>query len=268
MSRIGVAWPSAVLLTAGLLLAGCSTANSSSSTPAPGGGSGSSSPSSSPSGGSGGAGSGSGSGAGSGFDTTLFPATVGNTWVYQDTLAGSQSGTTTNMITAVTPDSAGQQVTIKTHSDIAGLPSTPTALTYQFNSDGSIEVPYAQVGNNTVTIKSGGIVWPPRAQLATGQPHTSTLVLQIKVAGHSVTVQAHVTVKGAGVQSVTVPAGTYQATVVDETISEQVAGVSVAIVVKTWLANGVGPVKSVASTKSGTVSEVVSTEVLKSFTRG
>lgn len=258
MSRIGVARPSAVLAAAGLLLAGCSAVtSSSSSTPLPSGGSGS--PSSSSSSSSGGSG---------GIDTTLFPTTVGDTWVYDDTLAGHQNGTTTNMIIAATPDSAGQKVTIKTHSDITGLPTTPTTLTYQFNSDGSIEVPYAQVGNNTVTIKSGGIVWPPRAQLATGQPHTSTLVLQIKAAGHNVTVNAHVTVKGGGTQSVTVPAGTYHATVVEETISEQVAGIAVSIEVRTWLANGIGPVKSVASTKSGSVSEIVSTEVLKSFTKG
>lgn len=258
MSRVGFARPSAALVTAGLLLVGCNAASSSSSTPVPGS-SGSGSSSSSSSGSSGGSG---------GVDTTLFPTTVGNTWVYDDTLAAHQSGTTTNMITSVTPDSAGQRVTIKTHSDITGLPTTPTTLTYQFNSDGSIEVPYAQVGNNTVTIKSGGIVWPPRAQLATGQPHTSTLVLQIKAAGHDITVNAHVTVKGGGTESVTVPAGTYQATVVEETISEQVAGISVSIGVRTWLANGVGPVKSIASTKSGAISQVVSTEVLKSFTQG
>lgn len=262
MNRIRVVGPPAVLLTAGLMLVGCGAVGSSSSAPAAGGGSSSSSSSSSgSSGGSGGSG-------GSGFDTTLFPATVGNTWVYNDTLAGAQSGTTTNMITAVTPNSAGERVTIKTHSNITGLPTTPTMLTYQFNSDGSIQVPYAQVGNNTVTIKSGGIVWPSQAELATGQPHTSTLVLQIKAAGHKITVKARVTVKGAGTQSVTVPTGTYQATVVQETIAEQVAGISVAIVVKTWLVSGVGPVKSVASTKSGSVSEIVSTEVLKSFTRG
>lgn len=189
-------------------------------------------------------------------------------WIYSDTFAGNQAGTTTNTIAAVTPDSAGERVTIKTHSDIPGLPTTPTALTYQFNSDGSIEVPYAQVGNNAVTIKSGGIVWPPSAELATGQPHTSALVLQIKAAGHTITVRAHVTVQGGGTQSVTVPAGTYQATVVQETISEQVAGLKVAIVVKTWLANNVGPVKSIALTKSGKVSQIVSSEALKAFIKG
>lgn len=251
MSRI-----SAVLVATGLLLVGCGATSTNSTTLTPGSGSGPSSSSSS------------GSGGGGGITTTLFPVAVGNTWVYNDTIADHPGGTTTNMMTSVTPDSGGQKVTIKTHSDITGLPATPTTLTYQFNSDGSIEVPYAQVGNNAVTIKSGGIVWPPRAQLESGQPHTSTLSLQIKVAGRTTNVQAHVTVKGGGTASVTVPAGTYQATVVVETISEHFASVGVTIEVRTWLANGVGPVKSVASTKSGGVSETVSTEVLKSFTKG
>lgn len=267
MSRISIATGPAILAAAGLLLVGCSTVTSNSSTnsstpPSGGGSSSSASNSSSPSQSS------TGGGSGSGMDTALFPATVGNTWVYSETLAGHTAGTTTNMISAVTPNSAGEQVMIRTHANITGLPTTPTTLTYQLNSDGSIQVPYAQVGNSEVTIKSGGIVWPSRAVLDSGQPHTSTLSLDINVAGHSVIVNAHVTVKGAGTQSVTVPAGTYQATVVEETISEHVEGIAVSVNVMTWLANGVGPVKSVASTKTGTVSEQVSSEVLKSFKQG
>jgi len=260
----------AALVAAGLLLAGCGSASSTSSTPASNG---SNSPASSPSG-SGSSGSpsqsSSGGGIGSGMDTVLFPATVGNTWVYNDTLAGHTTATTTNMITAVTPNSAGERVMITTHSSINGVPSTPTTLTYQLNSDGSIQVPFAQVGNSQVTvkIKSGGIVWPSRAELDSGQPHTSTLTLQLNLAGHSYTVTAHVTVKGGGTESVTVPAGTYQATVVDQTISEHFAAITVVIDVTTWLADGVGAVKSVTSTKTAGLSQVVSTEVLKSFKQG
>jgi hypothetical protein len=202
------------------------------------------------------------------MDTSLFPATVGNTWLYDVTLAGHTTGTTTNMITAVTPDSAGEKVSLTTHSNITGLPATPTTLTYQLNSDGSIQVPYTQIGNSDVIVKSGGIVWPSRAALASGQPHTSTLTLDINVAGHSVIVNAHVTVKGGGTASVTVPAGTYKATVVEETISEHGSGIGVDVEVMTWLANGVGTVKSVTSVKTGGVSEIVGTEVLKSFTSG
>ncbi len=256
ITAIGIARPAA-LIAAGLLLASCGPSSSSSS--APSGGSSSSAP---------GTGHSSASHGSGGIDTTLFPASVGNTWVYEDSLAGGQSGTTTNRITAVTPDSGGQKVTISTSSDVAGLPHTATNLTYQFNSDGSIQVPYANIGNGTVILKSGGIVWPSKAVLDSGQPHTSVLSLEIKAAGHDVDVHANVTVKGGGTQSVTVPAGTYQATAVDETISEHVAGVDVVIQITTWLANGVGPVKSVVMTKTSSVSQIVSTEVLKSFKQG
>jgi hypothetical protein len=93
--------------------------------------------------------------------------------------------------------------------------------------------------------------------------------LEISAAGHKINVHGHVTVKGEGNQSVTVPAGSYTATLVNETISEAVSGVTVTIEVQTWLANGVGPVKSVASTKSGTsAAQIVSTEELKSFKQG
>jgi hypothetical protein len=253
--------PAAVLIAVGLALAGCGSSSSSSPSLASGG---SSTPTSTGSGSSTNLGSG---GTGSG-GTALFPVAVGNTWVYDDTLAGHESGTTTNMITAVMPDSGGQKVTITTHSAIAGLPSTPTTLTYQFNSDGSISVPFTQIGNSSVTVKAGGVVWPPASALDSGQPTTSTLSLQIKEAGQTVNAKADVTVKGGGTASVTVPAGTYQATQVVETISEHVLGIKVSIEIRTWLANGVGPVKSVASTTSGSVSETVSSEVLKSFKKG
>jgi hypothetical protein len=63
--------------------------------------------------------------------------------------------------------------------------------------------------------------------------------------------------------TVTVPAGTYQATVVDDTLAEKFMGVSVSIRIRTWMAKGVDPVKSQVTT-NGTV---VSSEELKSFTK-
>ena len=73
-------------------------------------------------------------------------------------------------------------------------------------------------------------------------------------------------VKGGGTHSVTVPAGTYQATVVDQTMAETVLGHPVNIVVRTWLAPGVGPVKSEVLSKASATSAMNITEVLKSFT--
>jgi hypothetical protein len=264
-TAIGVARPVGLLAVGLLVLAACGP--SASNSPSSGG------KSTAPSTGNSSSSSSGGQGGSGGLDTTLFPATVGNTWVYTDSLAtvGKQNGTTTNKITAVSPDSGGEKVTISTSTHIPGLPSTPTSLTYQFNSDGSISVPLTQLSNSStsVKVKSGGIVWPSRAVLDSGQTHTSTLRLQISAAGHKINVNGHVTVKGEGNQSVTVPAGSYTATLVDETISEAVSGVTVTIEVQTWLANGVGPVKSVASTKTGTgTAQVVSTEELKTFKQG
>src|SRR3984885_7468087 len=99
---------------------------------------------------------------------TIFPAAVGNTWVYDETLAaGSGTGTGTNRITAVTPTSGGEQVTMSVASQLPGLPATkPVAVNLVFHSDGSISYPLAQLGSTQVTIKSGSIVWPSAAQLS------------------------------------------------------------------------------------------------------
>jgi hypothetical protein len=202
------------------------------------------------------------------MDTILFPAQVGNTWVYESTLTGGKTGTSTNKVTAVTPDSDGEKVTFATTADLAGVPATTTNLTYQLYSDGRIGVPFTQFGNSSVKIMGGGIVWPSRSQLDSGQPITSTLTLAITLEGHKVDVTAHVTVKGEGTQSVTVPAGTYQATLVHETIRESLDGIKIATQIENWLASGVGPVKSVVSSTTGTTTEVLSTQELKSFTKG
>ncbi len=244
----------ALLVLAGVALAGCGSGGSAgpgaSSAPAAGGTS-----ASAPQG-SGGAG------------TDLFPAAVGDTWVYDVTIVNFGHGTTTNKVASVVPVAAGQRVTITSRTQVPKLPSAPTTLIYVIHPDGTIAVPLAQVGNGVATLRSGSIVWPSKAELDSGQPHTSTLVLGITAAGRTLTVRAKVTVRGGGTQRVTVPAGTYTATVVDQAITEKVQGIPVRVMIRTWLAPGVGPVKETASTTTGTVAEVVSTEVLRSFTRG
>jgi len=158
---------------------------------------------------------------------------------------------------------------LTTTENIPGLPSTPSTLDYVFHPDGSITVPFTQAGSGAtkIIIKSGGIIWPSQAVLESGQAKKSALVFQIKSTAISTTVHADVTVKGGGTQSVTVPAGTYQATVVDETVSETVEGVPTTIVVRTWLAPGIGPVQDEILT-GGAASKAGTIDVLKSFTKG
>jgi DUF3108-like len=242
----------ALLAVTGLALAGCRSGSPS----PPAASSSSAGPASSTAAGSAGTGTSPG---GSFTGTPLFPVAVGDTWVYQVTTAGLPAGTATDKVTAVVPVAGGDQVT--TTHDLHG---TTVRETFLFGSNGSISMPLPSLGSSTFKIKSGGIVWPSHAQIMSGQPHTSTIAATISIGGQTRSVSTHVTVQGAGPATVTVPAGTYHATVIDDTLTEKLMGVSVSIRIRTWLAPGVGPVKSQVTTDGTTVSG----EELKSFTRG
>jgi hypothetical protein len=143
-----------------------------------------------------------------------------------------------------------------------------TTVTYLFHPDGSITVPITQFGNGTVKLTSGSVTWPTQAQLATGQAVSSTLAFTTTVAGKVTHQTAHVTVEGAGLQTVTVPAGTYQAQLITEKFSESAGGIPVSFTLQTWVATGVGPVKSAVGSTSVTGNVPTTVEELKSFTKG
>ncbi len=246
----------------GLALAGCGSPSSSG---AAGSGGGASQPAASS-----GASSAASSAAASGTVTApaIFPIAVGDTWVYQEKLTAIK-GTVTNQVASVTPGAGGERVIMKSRNDLSGIPHTATSSTFIVHPDGSISVPLTQVGSTAITVKSGSIVWPGANQLASGQPYPSTLVVSINEGGHTLTEQAHIVVRGAGTQTVHVPAGMYQATVINETMTVKVMGFAVGMDIRTWLASGVGPVKSEVSTKQGPLSSgIASEQVLKSFTKG
>jgi hypothetical protein len=199
--------------------------------------------------------------AGSAVSFANWPIGVGNTWVYQNSLGG----TVTNKMTAVTPVSGGTQVTETNAIDLAsGSPTTNTA-TYVFHSDGSITYPSSQFGSQ-VSIR-GSIAWPAQSDIASGQSYHSTLQITLNQ-GQPVSETAHMTVQGAGTASVTVPAGTYQATIVDMTMAMTVQGIPLSIEVQTWLADGVGPVQSEVITTAQAVSHVTDELKLQSFSQG
>jgi DUF3108-like len=255
----------------GLLLGACSngsgsgpgsSAGSSGSTAT---GSGTSSATSSTSGGSGGTGnSGTGSTTSTASNSVPFPITVGNTWVY-DSDTTTLNGTVTNKIVAAKPVSSGTQVTMSDHDSFA---STTTDSTYVFHPDGSISYPFSQLQSDVVVVK-GGISMPSAAVVDSGRPTTSTVVVEIHPGTGSIRrVTAHVTVKGDGTATVTVPAGTYTATVVSMSEKFTVAGYAATVVVKSWMANGVGPVQSEARLTELGHTQLVSELKLKSFTKG
>ena len=261
-AKLPVAATAAAVLAAGLALAGCGSTASSSP-----GGSAANSASAAAAGGTAKSGSSAASSAGGSSASVPFPVAVGNTWNYRIT-SGGDSGTTINKMTAVTPVATGQQVTMLTTDHLSSLNGSATE-TYLFHSDGSIGYPLGSFSPGSgVTVTSNGVVWPPASVIASGMPSQSTLNISIKASGQTISTTAHVTVQGAGTATVTVPAGTYQATVVLVTEKLEIVGITASIQVKTWLAPNVGPVKELVNTSEGSATNVVADEELLSFTKG
>jgi hypothetical protein len=196
----------------------------------------------------------------------FFPLSVGNKWVYLDKLSGEQ-GTETNQVISITPVGSGSKVVMKDQDDLGGGAPNTTTSALIVHSDGSITVPMTAAGDS-FKIKSGGVLWPSAAQLASGQPHHDTLVMTTSMAGQTTTTRTHITVKGDGTQTVHVPAGTYQATVIDELMTEKFSGVAINMDIRTWVVNGVGPVKSEMTSNMGGHQTIMNDEQLKSFTKG
>jgi hypothetical protein len=259
VSPRGLAGAAAVVaITAGLALAGCGGSSSSGS--AAGNNAGSSSPAASHSPSSG------GSTTAVTTATVPFPVGVGDTWKYKTTY-----GRTVNRMTAVTPVSGGQQVTMRSAITSLGSTSHDTAY-YVVHSDGSISLPFSQFDTNSsgasVQLISGNIFWPPADELSSGKAYHDALKIAFSDEGVKQDVTAHVTVRGGGTQSVTVPAGTYNADVVNMTMSETVEGIAVSSVVRTWLAPGVGPVKTEVILHEGSTDHVAAVDQLISFKAG
>jgi hypothetical protein len=75
-------------------------------------------------------------------------------------------------------------------------------------------------------------------------------------------------VQGQGTHTVTVPAGTYQATLVTMIMSIRVGGFGSDEEIQTWTAPGTGPVKSEVLLLTGGRATLTTTEELVSFTQG
>ena len=78
---------------------------------------------------------------------------------------------------------------------------------------------------------------------------------------------ANVTVQGDGTQSVSVPAGTYRATLVNMTMVTKVGSFTTTAVVKVWTAPGTGPVKTEQLIRAAGKTQFITTSALVSFTK-
>jgi hypothetical protein len=247
------------LAAAGLVLTGCASSSGSASTSAAAQSSGASSSTSS-----------------NGSASTVtssgslpFPSTAGDTWVYSNT-NGAKSK---NKVESVTRVSSGRRVLIEDTVEDYGV-TTRTHYAYILRPDGEISLPFSQFSRPessasfSVKLLSGGMSWPSAAQLASGKASHSTMTLTYTIDGKKQQVTMHITATGGGTQSVTVPAGTYRATVVNMLESETFDGDKVSTDVRTWLAAGVGPVQSEVVDVDGASRDILDKEELTSFVKG
>jgi hypothetical protein len=196
-----------------------------------------------------------------------FPTTVGDAWTYSN----SNGSTSENKIASNTQVAAGQQVTMATTFKDNGT-ATHASYEYIVQPNGQIALPTSQFAPSTagltMKIVSGGIFWPSAAQLASGQPVHTTLVMELTIEGKTQKITEHITSQGQGTQTVTVPAGTYSTSVVNVEEAATVDGFKTDIDDKTWLATGVGPVQSELVSVDGGKTDITSKEELTSFVKG
>lgn len=191
-----------------------------------------------------------------------FPVAVGNTWIYEAvTSINNAHATDTKKVLSVTPTTGGREVTM---SDTV-IPGSATATQkYLFYDNGQIGYPISS-GHGITLVSGNGIVWPNAADLASGKAFHSTSKIKLASGQYET---ADVTVQGGGTESVSVPAGSYQATVVNMTIVTHLGSFTTTITVKEWTAPGIGPVKSEELIKAAGKTQTTSTEALLSFKKG
>jgi hypothetical protein len=259
-----------VAAVAGLALTGCASASGSGST-AGAGTSGAGSATSAAAGASSAAGQSSATPAAAvvSAGSLPFPTTVGDTWDYSN----SNGTTSENKITSATQVAAGEEVATAIAFKDNGA-TTHTSWDYIVEPNGQIALPTSQFTSSmssaggSVKLLSGGIYWPTAAQVSSGQPIHSTMVFEITVAGKTEKITEHITSTGEGSQSVTVPAGTYTASVVNVAESADFEGFNLTIDDKTWLAPGVGPVQTELTSVDGSTTDLTNKQVLTSFVKG
>ena len=198
-----------------------------------------------------------------GTESIPFPVTVGNTWIYDVKTNLSQfHALDTKRVVGVSPVPGGRQVTM---SDSLGRAESAinTVEHYLFYDNGQIGFPVSDAHGVSV-ISSNGVVWPDAAGLASGRPYHSVLNVKLSSGRYET---ANVTVQGGGTQSVSVPAGTYRATLVTMIMVMRVGNFTSTAVVKAWTTAGTGPVKTEQLISAADKTELITTSALVSFTK-
>ena len=182
-----------------------------------------------------------------------YPLAEGNAWEYTATYPDPVGVVTyTETMTKVEQDGDEVRATIARsfHYENGMNPDFEQDVEYVFHEDGSLTVPYQSLPDTSgakVTVKSGELVWPSTAEFEAATPKTGTIELTSEAAGVSLDLSAAFTITGAGVESVTVKAGDFEARKLAQSIEISVPSLSeetFTVDTTTWLAEGTGMVRT------------------------
>ena len=192
--------------------------------------------------------------------STVIPAQLGDTWAYAIDSSALGKGTETNRISAVTPVAGGRRATLSSSLRLAAS-KEPFKFASDFiaGADGSIK--FASTSFMGAKLASANVNWPSPAALTPGRPRISTVTGSFL----GVKTTERVAVTEVGPATITVPAGSYQATLLEQTVTDHAGGRTV---IKAWVVNGIGEVKSETTVIVKGQRQVSNVETLTSFTKG
>lgn len=206
--------------------------------------------------------------------SSYYPVAKGNTWTYEMKL-GKPIGTVTETetMTKLEPEGDGVRVTIERSYDYgsSSIKDMKDSVVYVFHKDGSLEVPYQSLPTGegaTVTVKKGNLLWPTTDEFESKVKKKGTITASIKSSTGKFDEKIAFTIQGKGTKSVTVPFGTFDARVLDQSLSVSIPKLGVkgiSIRTTSWLAEGVGMVKTEVPGPTG--GKPITVELVK-FTPG
>jgi hypothetical protein len=203
--------------------------------------------------------------------SSYYPVAVGNTWEYSMTLPDplgtvTETETMTDVV-RVDDDSVRATIERTFHYENGSVDDVTDSVDYVFHSDGSLEVPYQSLPDTSgtvVTVKSGTMVWPTDEEFEAGTEKTGT----IEASANGVDQTVDFAISGGGVETVKVPAGSFDARLLNQKLTISIPSLSIdglPISAKSWLAPGTGLVKTEIPGLLGTGSVSL---VLEKFTPG
>jgi hypothetical protein len=190
----------------------------------------------------------------------VLPAQLGNTWVYAVDSDILGKGTETARISAVKAVPGGQRATMALGLTLAGS-KAPLRFTAEFTEADDGSITFASASILGARFPATNVNWPSPAALIPGQPRTAAITSSFLGSR----TPERVTLLEVGQAMVTVPAGSYQATLLQQTATD---GKGDKNVIKSWVVNGIGQVKTETTVIVNGKPFASTVQELMSFTRG